>query len=121
MERDEDDSADEGSESRLRIGETLRKLMSVGLGAAFMTEEHVKAYLADIKLPKEVLSGFLQGAQKSKEELVAKVSGEVVRMIQKIDFVKEASRFVEDHKFKIHAEIEIVPKSRKAGTAAPED
>lgn len=88
----------------------LKKLVSAGIGAAFMTEESIRSYVSELKLPKDVLNLLLQGAQKSKDELMNKVSGEVIKIVQKIDFVKEASRFVEDHKFRITAEIDVVKK-----------
>jgi len=34
--------------------------------------------------------------------------------VQKIDFVKEASRFVEEHKFRITAEIDVVKKNSES-------
>lgn len=92
-------------------GEMLRKVMSVGLGAAFMTEESVRSALGGMNLPKEVLTGILQGANRSKEEFLNKVGNETIKLLSKIDFVKEASRFVEEHKFRINAEIEVVKKS----------
>jgi hypothetical protein len=107
----------EGSSSEAGMGlfgETVKKIISVGLGAAFMTEESVRAYLGDIKLPKEVLNGLLQSAAKSKTDLMNRVGNEVVRMISKIDLVNEASRFVEEHKFRIQAEIEVIRKERTA-------
>lgn len=92
-------------------GEVLRKVMSVGLGAAFMTEESVRNALGGINLPKEVLTGILQGANRSKEEFLNKLGNETIKLLSKIDFVKEASRFVEEHKFRIQAEIEVVKKA----------
>lgn len=91
--------------------EMLRKVMSVGLGAAFMTEESIRKAATEMKLPKEVLSTLLQGATRSKEEFLNRVGNETIKLISKIDFVKEASRFVEEHKFRIQAEIEVVKKS----------
>jgi len=91
-------------------GEMLKRVMSVGLGAAFMTEESVRSALGGMNLPKEVLSTILQGASRSKEEFLNKVGNETIKLLSKIDFVKEASRFVEEHKFRINAEIEVVKK-----------
>ncbi len=89
----------------------LKKLISAGVGAAFMTEESVRHYLAELKLPKDVLNLLLQGAQKSKDELMDRVGNEIIKIVGKIDFVKEASRFVEEHKFRISAEIDVVKKN----------
>jgi hypothetical protein len=93
-----------------RWTEMIKKVMSVGLGAAFMTEESIRTYLSEV--PKEVVSNIIQNANKSKEELLNRVGTEVIRLIQKIDFVKEASRFAEEHKFKISAEVEVVKKDK---------
>ena len=94
----------------LKLSEALKKVVAAGLGAAFMTEEHIRAQLSEVKLPKEVLNMLLTNASKSKEELVKRIGNEAVKMISKIDFVKEASRFVEEHKFRVQAEIEVIKK-----------
>lgn len=94
------------------LGETVKKLFMAGLSAAFMTEEHIRSYVGELKLPKEVLNTLLQGAAKSKEELVGRLGKEFVNILKKIDFVKEASKFAEEHKFKIHAEVEVVRKNK---------
>ncbi|MCB0349704.1 MAG: hypothetical protein KDD38_00890 [Bdellovibrionales bacterium] len=89
----------------------LKKLVSAGIGAAFMTEESIRGYVSELKLPKDVVNTLLQGAQKSKDELMNRVGNEIIKIVQKIDFVGEASRFVEEHKFRISAEIDVVKKS----------
>jgi hypothetical protein len=93
-----------------KVSDLLKKIVSAGIGAAFMTEENIRTYLTELKLPKEMLNYLLQGASKSKEELVNKVGAEVIKIVNRIDFVKEASRFVEEHKFKVSAEIEVTKK-----------
>ena len=95
------------------LTETMKKVFTAGVSAAFMTEESVRAYLSELKLPKEILNVLLQSAQKSKEDIQNRVTNEILGIIHKIDFVKEASRFAEDHKFKISAEVEIIKKDKK--------
>lgn len=107
----DDDDNDEGTP---KWAEIVRKVMSVGLGAAFMTEDSVRSTLAGLNLPKEVLTTILQQANRSKEEFLNRIGNETIKLISKIDFVKEASRFVEEHKFHISAEIEVVRKEPKA-------
>ncbi len=99
------------SESKNIMGETLKKVLSVGVGAAFMTEESIRTYLGDLKLPKEILGLLLQSANKGKDEITQRVSKEVIGIVSKIDWIKEASRFAETHKFKISAEIDIIKKN----------
>jgi len=98
----------------------IKKLISAGVGAAFMTEESVRSYLGELKLPKDVIGTMLQGAQKSKEELMDRVGNEIIKIVQKIDFVKEASRFVEEHKFRITAEVDVVKKDNGHHHHSPE-
>lgn len=107
-----DDSQDSKKENFKEglLGETLKKVFTAGVSAAFMTEESVRAYLAELKLPKEILNLLLQQASKSKDEMTQRVTKEIVAMVQKVDFAKEASRFAQEHKFKITAEIEITKK-----------
>jgi hypothetical protein len=100
----------DNEESSPKWAEIVKRVMSVGLGAAFMTEESIRNTLGDIKLPKEVLTSILQGASRSKEDFLNKIGNETIKLISKIDFVKEASRFVEEHKFHIVADIEVVKK-----------
>lgn len=121
--RDSKDDADDWGPARESTGERedslpkwaemVKKVMSISLGAAFMTEESIRGYLGEIKLPKEVMQSLMQGAAKSKDELMNRVGNETIKIISKIDFVKEASRFVEEHKFKITAEIDVVKKDKQ--------
>ncbi len=103
----------------ISVGDTLKKLLTAGVSAAFMTEESIRSFVSELKLPKETLNLLLAGAAKSKEELTNRVSREIVNMISKIDFVKEASRFAEEHTFRISAEIEVLRKDKLAEGRGP--
>ncbi len=109
-----DKSTSSQTETELpKVADLVRKIMTAGLGAAFMTEEAIRSQLSEVKLPKDVINTILQGANKSKEELVQRVGNETMRLISKIDIVKEVAKFAENHKFKINAEIEILKKEKK--------
>lgn len=104
------DSKDAQGDLKGLLGDTVKKVFTAGVSAAFMTEESLRTYVSELKLPKEALNLLLQGANKSKDEITQRVTKEIVGIIQKIDFVKEASKFAETHKFKITAEIDIIKK-----------
>ncbi len=106
-----DRSGDDNERAGL-VGDTLKKLFTAGVSAAFMTEESIRSFVSEVKLPKETLNLLLAGANKSKEELMNRVSKEIIGIVSRIDFVKEASRFVEEHKFRINAEIEVIRKDK---------
>jgi hypothetical protein len=103
---DSKNNDDKGDKKESLLGETLKKVFTAGVTAAFMTEESVRAYLAELKLPKEILNLLLQQANKSKEEITGRVSKEIVTMLQNVDLAKEFTKFSETHKFKITIEIE---------------
>jgi hypothetical protein len=111
---DNNDRNDDSGESKgeTKLSESLKKIFTAGVSAAFMTEESLRTYLGEIKLPKEILSLLIQGASRTKDEIASKVTTEVTGILKKIDFVKEFSRFAEDHKFKITAEVEILKKDK---------
>ena len=79
MDDDKNNHDEEGG--GVKVSEALRKLITTGIGAAFMTEESIRAYLSELKLPKDVLNYILQGASKSKEELLDRVGNEIVRIL----------------------------------------
>lgn len=108
---DEVFSEEDLKKSGLSIAEIAKKLVAVGVGAAFLTEESIRSALGEVKLPKEMLNSLLQNASKTKEVIADQVTKEIVRIISKIDIVKEASRFAEEHKFNI--QIEITKKDKK--------
>jgi hypothetical protein len=95
-----------------KLSDTLKKVFAAGVSAAFMTEESIRAYLSELKLPKEMLGVLLQSAAKTKEEIAARVTNEMVTLVRKIDLVREFSRFAEEHKFKITAEVEIIKRDK---------
>lgn len=117
MASDESQKKDEkeGSVGDLKglLGDTVKKVFTAGVSAAFMTEESLRTYVSELKLPKEALNLLIQGANKSKEEITEKVTKEILGLVQKIDLVKEASKFAETHTFKITAEIDITKKEPK--------
>ena len=105
------DYEDLDSELKTGVSDMLKKIVTTGIGAAFLTEEHIRTLVGkNLALPGEVVNSLLDSANKSKTEITNKVTTELINIINQIDFVKEASRFVEEHKFKVSAEIEVVKK-----------
>lgn len=105
------DNNDDSSDTKNGlIGEAIKKVFTVGMGAAFLTEESIRNYLGELKLPKEFLNMLLQGASKSKEEMMKKVGNEIATVVSKLDLAKEATEFLQTHSVKITAEIDFTKK-----------
>lgn len=93
--------------------EGFKKLLSAGLSLVMMSEESVRQYLQDVKIPKDALGTVLKSVSKSKEEIVGKIGTEFTKLIEKIDVVDELSKFLREHKVKISAEIEFSKKTKE--------
>lgn len=90
------DENDKDSKSKdPRISDAIKKIISAG---------------SPTEISKELLSTFAGQVLKTKDDITLRASNEIIALIQKIDFVKEFSKFAENHKFKISAEIEILKK-----------
>ena len=84
-----------GNEVQSSLSETLKKIISSG---------------SPTEISKEIISTVVGQALKAKDDVAGKVTNEMIALVKKIDFVKEFSKFAENHKFKITAEIEISKK-----------
>lgn len=87
------------SESATSPGEKLSDALKKIIASGSPTE-----------ISKEIFGTVLGQALKAKDDVTLKVSNEMISLVRKIDFVKEFSKFAENHKFKIVAEIEITKK-----------
>jgi hypothetical protein len=96
-----------------KLSDALKKLMTAALSGALVSEEVVRNYLSELRLPKDILNNILSGAAKSKEELVAKIVKEVITLLQKEDLSKWVSQFTKQYKIRINAEINIEPKFKE--------
>jgi hypothetical protein len=111
-ERDDDDR---GSTSE----NLTRKILTLGLGAYFLTEDTVRRYVKDAKLPRDVARGIVQNATKGKDELYGFVARELSGFLKQMDLQAELDRFMSTHKVRISAEIEFLPRSSSSTEAEP--
>ena len=88
----------------------VRDVATVGLGTVFMTEEAVRNYLKEKKLPKELISAVVESAAKKKDEFSALLAVEVGRWLSKVDISREFSQFLETHCMNVEAKVTFEPK-----------
>lgn len=87
--------ANNNEDKKDKLTDTLKKILSSG---------------SPTEISKEILTTVLAQALKAKDDVALKVTNEMIGLVRKIDFVKEFSKFAENHKFKITAEVEIFKK-----------
>lgn len=98
-----------GEKKDSSIGDIIKKVVSVGVGAAFMTEESVKKILEDLPLPKDIVSGLIQNAKGAKEDFTNGIREELRTYLSKVD----ASKIVTDVLDKYDVEVEAKFKFKK--------
>jgi len=96
-----------------KISDLLKKAISVGVGAAFITEDAVKNLLQDLPLPKDILNGLLQNAKQTKKDLVYEIKQELGQYLKKIDLKKMAIEVLQHYDLEVKANISFVPKNKK--------
>ncbi|RMG09518.1 MAG: hypothetical protein D6731_19365 [Planctomycetota bacterium] len=100
------DPADEGG----RIPDLTKKIVTLGLGAYFLTEDTLRRYVKEAKLPRDVAKAITQNASRGKDELYGFIARELSNFLEKMDLQEEVDKFVKTHKIRINAEIEFVSR-----------
>lgn len=91
----------------------VKKILTVGVGAIFLTEESLRAMVSEMKLPKELLTGVLATAQKQKNDFLGKLSNDIMeKVMEKMDPQALVSEILKSHEIKVTVNFE--PKNPSA-------
>lgn len=105
--------SDEKDDSGLggKAGDLLRKAITVGIGAAFLTEESIRATVSELKLPKELVTNLLAQANSTRSEFLGKFSHEIIEKIQaKINPVELVTEILRKNDIELSIKIKVNPK-----------
>ena len=100
-------------EKDVGIGDVIKKVVSIGVGAAFMTEDAVKNILSDLPLPKEIISGLIKNAKGAKEDFAQSLREEVRGYLSRVDPSTLVEDVINRYDFEINATIKLKKKDRK--------
>lgn len=92
-----------------QLSDAIKKVVLTGVGTLFLTEEAVRNTLGDLKLPKELLTGLLENANKQKQEFLGLLVKEMVGVLSKIDVPSELKKFVDGRKLRVNVEFSFEP------------
>ena len=87
--------------------DTLRRIITTGLGAALMTEESLSKMLGDMKLPREAKKYLVSQAQKRKADLSNILAKEIKDFLGRINIHEELRKALTGLKIDVSAHIEI--------------
>lgn len=94
------------------ISEMIGRLISTGVGAAFITEDAIRNILADIPLPKNIVMGLLQNAKSAKADFASLIRSELQKHLSE-DNIKGLLREVLDqYDIKIDATLHFKKKRK---------
>ena len=92
------------------ISDIIKKVVSVGVGAAFMTEESVKKILDDLPLPKDIVVGLVQNAKGAKEDFTNSIREELRTYLSKVDASKITTDILDRYDVEVEAKFKFKKK-----------
>ena len=92
------------------LSDIVKKVLSTGFNAAFMTEDAIKNAIKDLPLPKEIVNGLLANARSTKTEFISSVKKELKQYLDKIDVTREIDRVLRDYDLEVNAKIKFSKK-----------
>jgi hypothetical protein len=94
-----------------KAADLVRKVLTVGVGAAFLTEESLRGLVSEFKLPKELLGGILESANKSKNEFFQNLSRDVLnRVTEHVDPKELINEILEKNELEFRIKVRFKPK-----------
>jgi uncharacterized membrane-anchored protein YjiN (DUF445 family) len=100
-------------DNQKKLGDLVKKVLTTGVTAAFMTEESIRTLLKDVPIPKELVGSLLENAKNTKTEFVSSVKNELKSYLDKIDLSGEIDKIVEKYDFEIKATVGLKRKKKK--------
>ncbi|MBC7395929.1 MAG: hypothetical protein H7333_00680 [Bdellovibrionales bacterium] len=114
-EKEKDKNKDHGGDEHESAGSLswAKKILTVGVGTLFLTEEALRTLVTEFKLPKEVVSSLLDGATKVRKEFMQNI---IVEMMSKISDKVDPSTMMADFfkKNDVTFEVKIKVKDKPA-------
>src|SRR5262249_40350309 len=99
-----------------QAAEIAKKVLTVGVGAIFLTEESLRKLGAEIKLPKEILSSILESAGRTKNEFLSKLSSDVLdRIKDRVDPKALLEEVLRDYEVEFNVRVKFHPRKDTSG------
>jgi len=101
-----------------KAADLVKKVITVGVGTLFLTEESLRKLTSDYKLPKELITGILESATKTRKEFLQSFSREIMtRLTDAVDLKTIVEGFMRENEMEINLKVKFHPRSDRA----PED
>jgi len=88
-----------------KLNDIVKKVVSTGVGAAFMTEESVKKIFEELPLPKEMIQGLILNAKNAKDDFTQSVREELSAYLSKVDAQKIVEGILDKYDIEVQSKI----------------
>ena len=89
----------------------VKKLLSVGVGTIFLTEEAMRTMITEFKLPKELITGLLSSANNTRKEFLQNLSHEVFEnVMSRVDSAKLVQEFFAKNEIDLQIKVKVSPR-----------
>jgi hypothetical protein len=97
-----------------KAAEVMKKVLTVGVGALFLTEESLRALISEFKLPKELIAAVLDSANKTKADFFKTLSSEMMSHVaDKIDPEALLQSVLEKNEIEFHIKMTLKPRQKE--------
>lgn len=90
------------------LPESLRKAVTLGLSAVFMTEEGIRNALGDLRLPKEAIGYIVEQTDKARRDVHRVVEDQLKGFLERIDVRRELRKALVGMRMEIEAKVRFV-------------
>jgi hypothetical protein len=107
--KDDERDEDEGKSVTAFVPEVFKRAVLTGMGALFMTEEGIRNFVGDMKLPKDAVKFLVDQAEKTRSEVTRVVTQEVRRFFESETLRREIMRALSSVTVEVNAQIKLKP------------
>ena len=109
-------------DSQGKAGDFVKRILSVGVGTLFLTEESLKGMIGEFKLPKELIGGILESANRSRKEFLQNLSNDLIaKMSEKMDPRALIEEILSRNEIEVKMKISVSPKGSSAANQKGEE
>ncbi len=111
---------DSSEESSFKPTDFVKKIMTVGIGTLFLTEDAIRGLAKEAKLPTEILSKLLESANKTRKEFYSKFSQDLIaKVMDQVDPKDVINEVIRENEIEI--KVSIKPRKKPKAEKKPLD
>jgi len=102
-----------GDDLASKASDLVKKVLTVGVGAVFLTEESLRTLVSEFKLPKELLVQLLESANKTRQTFFQGMSEDVIhRVMDKVNVPDLIRELLEKNEIDLNIKVRFSPKKK---------